>query len=53
MSYEDDLKKLSKEELVELIMDILLRYEQNFKKYPFVYCPVCKRKLQMKGGKDE
>jgi len=46
MSYKDDLEKLSKKELIELIWNILGNYQKEYEKLPFEYCPVCETKLK-------
>lgn len=48
MTYKSDLMQLEKEELANIILTIIgdYRYDMNVKKLPFVYCPVCNRKLK-------
>ena len=48
MSYKSDLMQLEKEELVDMVMTIIgdYRYSMDVEKLPFVYCPVCNRKLK-------
>lgn len=41
-----ELEKMSKDELVDLIVNIITGYNEEFTKLPFVYCPTCNRRLR-------
>lgn len=43
---KNELMKLDKEQLAELVTYVIIRYKKDIDKLPLVYCPLCNSKLR-------
>ena len=47
-NFVEDIKKLSEKEKEDVILHIIGMFRADWEKLPFVYCPVCGKKVDEK-----